>query len=421
MKKFKVIIICLLPAILCCNNCSEDRHKSNESIYPDKMYEYSDNISPRWSSFENINGEKGRGGMENNGAKGHAFDMIKSGQRCVLLDTRGPGIINRIWITIRNRSPYTLRGLVINMYWDNEEKPAVSVPFGDFFGVGLGKTAIYENALFSNPEGRSFNSCIQMPFEKSARIEIVNEMDYDLFLIFFDVDYQLLKRWDDNFMYFHAFWNRNTATTPGDDFKILPEIKGKGRFLGTNISVITNPEYKDYWWGEGELKAYLDGDDEYPTLVGTGTEDYIGSAWGQGQFCNKYNGCLIADAKNRQWSFYRYHVIDPVYFHSACKITMQQMGGTSKKNVIAMQKEGVNLIPVTISGDEAGLIHIYRKDSVVDLESTELPGDDAWTNFFRSDDVSAVAYFYLDIPKNDLPEIQDINIRTWNLKRDTTW
>jgi hypothetical protein len=93
---------------------------------------------------------------------------------------QGPGVINRIWITIIDRSPEMLRSLIINIYWDNEEKPAVSVPFGDFFGIGLGKTAVYENILFSNPEGRSFNSFIQMPFKKAAKIEIVNQSEKDL-------------------------------------------------------------------------------------------------------------------------------------------------------------------------------------------------------------------------------------------------
>ena len=180
----------------------------------------------------------------------------------ILLNMNGPGIINRMWVTISDRSPAMLRSLVLNIYWDNEEKPAVSVPFGDFFGIGLGKTAVYENALFANPEGRSFNSFIQMPFKTAARVELVNESGTDLPMVFYDIDLQLLKNWDEDFLYFHSYWHRDTATVLAEDFEIMPPVKGKGRFLGSNISINANPDYKDCWWGEGEVKIYLDGDNQ---------------------------------------------------------------------------------------------------------------------------------------------------------------
>jgi len=142
-----------------------------DSNIPSDPFIYSDQIEPRWSSFENIAAEKGKGGMENKGAKRHAYDIIKAGETKTLLDVEGSGMINRIWMTIRDRSEYTLRGLIVKMYWDGEEKPAVSAPFRDFFGVGLGKTAAFENALFANPEGRSFNCFIQMPFKKLVTTE----------------------------------------------------------------------------------------------------------------------------------------------------------------------------------------------------------------------------------------------------------
>lgn len=405
----------IIPAIfvLLLMSCQTQQQKS---ILPANLFEYSENLEPRWVSFENQTGAKGSGGMENNGAKGHAFDMIPAGEAKTLLNIEGPGIINRIWITIRNRSAYDLRGLVIKMYWDGEEKPAVSVPFGDFFGVGLGKTAAFENVLFANPEGRSFNSFIQMPFKKSAKIEIVNDLDYDLSLIFYDVDLQLLNEWSEDFLYFHSYWHRDTATTLAEDFEILPKIQGKGRFLGTNVSVTANPDYKNYWWGEGEIKVYLNGDTNFPTLVGTGTEDYIGTAWGQGEYNGKYTGCLVADSENLQWTYYRYHVVDPIYFKTDCKVTVQQMGGTQKRNVIELQKNNVKLLPVAVIGDTPEPRNIYKKDSIVDLEDPNYPNMDSWVNFYRSDDYAAVAYFYLDKPSNSFPEIQELSIRTWNLK-----
>jgi hypothetical protein len=220
-----------------------------------------------------------------------------------------------------------LRSLKIEMFWDQETKPAVAAPFGDFFGIGLGETAKFENDLFANPEGKSFNCFIPMPFKKGAKIQITNESDKNLDLIFFDINFQRLKHWEENFLFFHCFWNRDTSTTLSKDFEIMPSVKGKGKFLGTNIGVIANPAYKGYWWGEGEVKIYLNGDNKYPTLVGTGTEDYIGTGWGQGEFSHRYNGCLIAN-KDSKWAFYRYHIPDPVFFKSAgARLTVTFLGG----------------------------------------------------------------------------------------------
>jgi hypothetical protein len=411
MKHISILIIVLFIGLIACDYSTTIEQKA--SPVPSQLYEYSDNIEPRWVSFENISGDKGQGGIENYGAKGHPCDYIKPGETKSLLDIQGPGIINRIWITISDRSPQMLRSLVINMYWDDEKKPAVSAPFGDFFGIGLGRTTSFQNALFSNPEGRSFNTNIQMPFKESAKIEIVNESGIELPMIFYDVNLQILSEWDDSFLYFHCFWHRDTATTLTQDFRILPAIKGKGRFLGTNVSVQANPVYKDYWWGEGEVKVYMNGDTDYPTLVGTGTEDYIGTAWGQGQYYNMYQGCPIADPDNLQWTFYRYHIPDPVYFKTDCEVTLQQIGGSEKSNVLALQKKGVDLIPITIHQAPA-FTHIYQPEEVVDLEDPNLP--EGWVNFYRSDDIASSAYFYFEKPSNGLPQIQPASVRIWNLE-----
>jgi len=410
MKKATITLLLMTAGIMACDYTTTVENKTG--IIPQNLFEYTDNIEPRWVSFENIAGERGEGGKENFGAKGHPCDFIEAGATKTLLDINGPGIINRIWITISDRTPEMLRSLVINMYWDNIKKPAVSAPFGDFFGIGLGRTLAFQNALFSNPEGRSFNTNIQMPFQKSAKIEIVNESDKELPMIFYDVDLQILKEWDDSFLYFHCFWHRDTATTLTRDFEILPEIKGRGRYLGTNVSVHANPVYGDYWWGEGEVKVYMNGDTDYPTLVGSGTEDYIGTAWGQGQYYNEFQGCPIADPENKQWTFYRFHIPDPVYFKTDCMVTLQQIGGSQKADVLELQKQGVDLIPITIHQAPV-FTHIYQPGEIVDLSDPDLP--EGWVNFYRSDDVAAATYFYYERPYSDLPEIQALAIRTWNL------
>ena len=393
-------------------SCTSTPSKKNSY---DLLYAYNDNTETRWSSGENLNGIKGAGGKENNGAKGHPTDNIDAGTTRTLLDIQAQGVINRIWFTINDRSLPMLRSLKIEMFWDNETKPAVSVPLADFFGLGQGMVK-FENEFFASPEGRSFNSFIPMPFKKAAKIVITNDSDKKLNNIFFDVDYSLLKNWNDDFLYFHAFWSRDTATTPGKDFELLPHITGKGRIIGTHVVVNANPLYRKSWWGEGEVKMYIDNDSGFPTLVGTGTEDYIGTAWGQGAFTNRYTGCLTANDTLDKWSFYRYHVPDPVYFSSGIKVTLQQIGGNMKSVVREMQEQNVPLIPITVDdmAKSGKQIFLYEKDKLTSLKEREdLPEN--WTNFYRSDDVSATVLYYLDKPTGNLPAIPAVNYRTAKL------
>ncbi|MBA4167882.1 MAG: DUF2961 domain-containing protein [Chitinophagaceae bacterium] len=390
-------------------------HSSTENKNDTEPYQFKKGIETRWSSPENPNGEKGAGGKINFGAKGRPFIVMDAATSLDLLNVKGQGVIRRIWLTFSRESqnPVTLRSLKLDMYWDGESKPAVSVPLGDFFGVGLGKQTIMENVFFADPEGRSFNCFIPMPFRTGARIVLINESEKTSINLFYDIDYTLSDHWNDNNLYFHAYWHRDTATVLSEDFEVLPKVTGKGRFLGSNIGVNANPRYETTWFGEGEVKIYTDGDKNLPTLIGTGTEDYIGDAWGQKKFIQQYTGCTIADTSLKQWAFYRYHVVDPIYFDSVCKVTIQQMGGAYMAKTQRFQASGVPLIPVVV-GDDAAWTPVYKKGELLKLDTTTR--DLGWITFYRSDDVSAVAYFYLDKPSNMLPGLQSLSMRTVNLR-----
>jgi hypothetical protein len=372
---------------------------------PAPLYEYREGERPRWVSPENPTGAPGQGGRENRGAKGHAFETIPVGRSQVLADVEGPGIVDRIWMTIEDRAPDALRGLRLEIYWDGAATPAVSVPLGDFFLHGAGEMVALETELLASPEGRSFVSYIPMPFRSRARIVVTNESPRQVNLIFYDINYRRLERPPEDMLYFHAWWSRERATALGRDFRILPRIRGRGRFLGTNVTVLTNPAYRDTWWGEGEVKIYLNGDGDLPSLVGTGTEDYIGTAWGQGAYINRFQGAPIATwAGGGRWTFYRFHVPDPIYFSTGIEVALQQIGGARKAIVLDLQSAGAPLIPVTIDpGSRTNFQQLLTRQPQVALSDPSLP--DGHTNFYRSDDVAAVAYFYLDRRENGLPEI----------------
>ncbi|MBL7700342.1 MAG: DUF2961 domain-containing protein [Chitinophagaceae bacterium] len=380
------------------------------------LYHFQNGMDMRWSSPENPNGAKGNGGKENNGAKGRPYLTMHPGDNLEMLNIRGMGIVHRIWITITQEAqePEALRSLSLNMFWDGNTKPAVSVPFGDFFGTGLGRKTVMENALFANPEGKSFNCFIPMPFRTGAKISITNNFKKDVD-IYYDVDYTLTDKWDADNLYFHAYWHRDTATILSKDFEILPKVSGKGRYLGSNIGVNGNPAYETTWFGEGEFKLYKDGDTKWPTLNGTGTEDFIGTAWGQKKFIHQYTGCTVADPDHKQWAFYRYHIVDPIFFNTDCRVTIQQLGGSWMPQAQRFQESGVPMIPVT-TGDDAEFRHVYNHDRPLKLDTTQK--ENGWTNFYRSDDVSAIAYFYLDKPFNELPPLQPLSIRIYALRAD---
>lgn len=364
-------------------------------ISAQSLYQYQAQ-QPRWISPENRTAAPGAGAMENRGAKGHAFDSIAAGQSLELGRIEGAGVVRRIWMTLSDRSPRMLRALRLDIYWDGARTPAVSVPLGDFFGHGLDGMHTFESALFSSPEGRSLVSVVPMPFRHGARLVIRNESDANLDAIFYDVDYTLEPVAPDA-LYFHADWHRQNPTTLGEDFRILPRVQGRGRYLGASIAVVGNPAYGDSWFGEGEVKVFLDGDHDHPTLAGTGTEDYVSTAYGlERPYAQRNEGLLVADPKAGHWLFYRLHLPDPIYFSRDCEVRLQQIGGAPRTKILAMRKAGVPLRPVTLDpGGRAHFVQLLDGKSRA-LDDPQLP--EGWTNFYRRDDVAATVYYYLDRP-----------------------
>lgn len=380
-------------------------------------------VETRWVSPENPTGDKGMGGITNKGAKGNAFFIVAPGEKKVLFNVRGAGIINRIWmagsVVVNHEQKRSVR---LDMYWDDAQKPAVSAPIGDFFGVGLGLTATFQNTLFASPEGRSYNCTIPMPFQKAGRIEITNE-SHSYVTLWYDVDYLIQDHLEGNPLYFHTYWSRVPATQVGKDFQILPLVNGTGRYLGANIGVIGNPEYNGTWFGEGEVKIYLDGDKKFPTLVNTGTEDYIGTGGGQRHFYGPYFGSLVADEKNDLYAFYRFHTLDPVFFHNDCHVDLQQIGSARMDGIKRLvAKDSTIKIIWMFEGNGADEItdipHQVKAPEQVDyldlnskIDLNKHFSNSNYANFYRSDDVSATAYFYLDKPQSNLPVLAPVEIR----------
>jgi hypothetical protein len=281
------------------------------------------------------------------------------------------------------------QGLTLYFFWDGQVKPAVSAPVGYFFGMGLGKMFAFETALFSSPEGRSYNSYIPMPFKNGMKMILVNETGQVQPSIFYDVDYTVGDKHDEKALYFHAYYKREDSTRLREDYEFMPRVEGRGRFLGVHFGVMANQDlYADSWWGEGEVKIYLDGDEKNPTLCGTGTEDYIGTGWGQGQYAQAFQGSHFADYEHMQYCFYRYHIPDPVYFHSDIRATIHQIGccfGIHREKLEAL---GTALYE---TGD---------KDQPSTYDEFE-----GWLFERHGDDWASCVYFYLDRPANHLPAI----------------
>jgi hypothetical protein len=376
----------------------------------ENLYYLPKNVETRWASMENPLGRPGSGGQANDGRKGSPCRGLKAGESFVMAQVTGaPGVVRRIWVTIWDRRPEMLRGLVLRITWDGEQKPAVEAPIGDFFGVSLGRNAVFSNAWFDNPEGRSFNCRIPMPFRSGFSMSVTNESDRDLWMFYYDVNYTVGDEHSPQMGYLHSHFRREAPTTLRRDFEILPQVYGRGRFLGSTLGVIADTStYGHTWWGEGEVKAYLDGDGEFPTLCGTGTEDYIATGWGQGQYSGLWHGCPIADHDAMQYSFYRLHGPDPVYFQRQARVTIQQIGWSDVKTMQAqLAKTGL-----------PGVVRCGADNELLTIERLAAMKPDDNFIFERQDDWCATSYFYLDSPINALPAIQPYAERVAGLTGD---
>jgi len=368
-------------------------------ICAQELYVVPDGVETRWASPENPTGERGKGASTNGGRKGSAFWPLKSGEQRTLAEVRsGSGMVRRIWMTLNDRSPAMLRGLRLDMYWDGAKQPAVSAPLGDFFGVGLGNIVPFQSAIFSSPEGRSFNVSVPMPFRNGMRIVLINESGRDQPQVYYDVNYTLGDALPADALYFHAHFRRENPTKLQRDYEILPQVAGKGRYLGTNVGVRVDQRYGANWWGEGEVKIYLDGDQRLPTLSGTGTEDYIGTGYSLGTYSHLYQGATIVDNDKQRYAFYRYHVNDPVYFRREIRVTLQQIG-------FIWSNDGTPEKPLSPPVYAAG-------EGMRELDLKHLPQ----VNLFeRADDYSSCAFFYLDRPENGLPSLVPVKERQKDL------
>ena len=352
----------------------------------------SSTLHSRAVTAENKTGAKGQGGKELNGRKGlPCLWNLKKDQVYTFADIEGPGMIRHIWITVQNTGSLKMRNLILRFYWDGQQAPSVEAPLSDFFGVSHGRTVAYESAYITMPEGKGFNCYFPMPFAKQAKLTVTNETGEDQRTFFYQVDYTLGDEVDEECPYFHAQFRRDLNTTLYEDYVILDGVKGKGRYLGANIGLVDRFAGKGVWWGEGEVKMYIDGDEDYPTICGTGSEDYIGSGWGLGQFHAQEMGAPLI--KDQYVSYYRFHVRDPIYFNRDIKVTIQQIGNDGK------------IEPSDPDGPLSELIKkgYYKKDHKSG-------------NFERVDDVCSTAYWYQTLPTQPFSLFPDRALRSANLE-----
>ena len=284
---------------------------------------------------ENPNGEKA-GGAKAEPDETSAGSMLGKGWKirpCITLeahstttlaDIEGPGVIQHIWITVREKA---YRDCTLRMSWDGEKTPSVEVPLGDFFVNGHGlRYNVNSLPVCVNPSG-GFNCYWPMPFKKHARITIESEHAEDIGGFFYQITYALTEVPEDA-GYFHAQWRRALTTREVPEHTILDDIKGPGHYVGTFLAW---SQFSNGWWGEGEIKFYMDGDKEFPTICGTGTEDYFGGAWGfHGEtYSTPFLGYPLyakSEGEVPRHGLYRWHVYDPIRFKKDLRVTIQALG-----------------------------------------------------------------------------------------------
>ena len=223
-------------------------------------------LDSRAITFENPTGARGAGGASFGGRKGEPQRLLQPGETVQLANIEGPGTIRHIWMTFPPAPPEVMRGLWIEAWYDGASEPSISVPCLDFFGLPMGRPVAYSSALASAQEGRGFNAYYPMPFAKRFRLEITNSSDRPL-SFYYQLDYTLEPELPDGSGYLHVAFRRENPTSLRRDFVIAEGLRGPGRFLGCCVGIRAIDG--GAWYGEGELKVYLDGDHDLPTICGT--------------------------------------------------------------------------------------------------------------------------------------------------------
>ncbi len=314
------------------------------------------NALTRSISPENFAGEKGKAGMatEGTGARcardlGQGWKIspsvrIEAGTTFTIADIEGPGAIQQIWMTPTGNWRFS----ILRIYWDNQEQPSVECPVGDFFAMGWGEYAPLSSLTVCVNPGSAFNCYWEMPFHKRCRITLTNIAEDDM-VLYYQVNYTLTDVPQDC-AYFHAQFRRVNPLPYKDVFTILDGVKGQGHYVGTYMAWGVNNRG---WWGEGEIKFYVDGDSEWPTICGTGTEDYFcGSYDFENQVTHEYEEFTTPYAGLHQvirpdrlyhsqmrFGMYRWHIADPVRFQQDLRVTMQALGWHSGGRYLPLQDD----------------------------------------------------------------------------------
>jgi hypothetical protein len=299
-------------------------------------------------SAENPTGAKGQGGMAipnpsdpdlphsaaavdlGQGWKVRPFLKPRAGETVTLMDVDGPGVIQHIWMVAgfegKGGAVGHGRACVLRFYWDDEQTPSVEVPLTDFFAVGHDQFArVNSLAVIVNPAS-ALNCYWPMPFRRHARVTFTNEWMEDLSGLAFQITYAETEVPEQS-GYLHAQWRRSITDRAHPEYVILDGVHGHGRYVGTFLAWT---QLSDGWFGEGEIKFFIDGDKQFPTICGTGTEDYFCGSYG---FPEVYSTAYVGNTLDHRgqdgppkWSLYRWHIMDPVCFEEDLRVTIQALG-----------------------------------------------------------------------------------------------
>ncbi len=307
-------------------------------------------------SPENLTGEKSKGGMAvpqrddhparelGQGWKVNPWVPIQPGETFTMADIEGPGAIQQIWLTITGHWRFS----ILRIYWDDQDQPAVECPVGDFFCMGWGKYAAVRSLPVCVNPGSAFNCHWEMPFRKRCRITMTN-IAADKINLYYQANYTLTEV-PEEAAYFHAQFRRVNPLPYKSVYTILDGVKGRGQYVGTYMAWGVN---NCNWWGEGEIKFYLDGDREFPTICGTGTEDYFGGSYNfenrqthqYEEFTTPYSGLhqvIRPDglySSQQRFGMYRWHVADPIRFKQDLRVTIQALGWRADNRFLPLQDD----------------------------------------------------------------------------------